>query len=468
MGVKNIKKLLAPLIVIVLVMIAIGGVYAEDIDVDSSDVTESPISADVDASLSSCDAFNNDLSNIYQSSDMPQINEKIGYAEDNSHGHESNIAVIDTDCYNDSYCRESDIHVVGVDLTNVGSIDCSENVQSMADNDHVMLAVSVPSIPEDSEPVFEDILRESGYISKVEEVYYGLLSAKDNKKLLNSAGSSKTLLFANMAYWYNETVKIEILQKIANNEESYEGLFDVNTVTKALLKYDSQEKEWWIYKFSDSEDEQSHVINDTNSHGLDYAYSKHVNVTNKDMLNFVVLTPYGIVFIEEQSSVDSWDGLDDILDGISSKTLLPDHQAIWTPLLLLTQHDSKESDVDSHTDDNTDIDKTNNNDNKKHNGDTILHDSSNHGGKSYQRYGGGYNSNYLTSSVVNGLSLNSLVNPIDNGTNSTNATVGDNKKITESPKIDQNAKPTYTLVYAIIGIVIISILFNSSYIKRDD
>ena len=321
----------------------------------------------------------------------------------------------------------------------------------MADNDHVMLAVSVPSIPEDSEPVFEDILRESGYISKVEEVYYGLLSAKDNKKLLNSAGSSKTLLFANMAYWYNETVKIEILQKIANNEESYEGLFDVNTVTKALLKYDSQEKEWWIYKFSDSEDEQSHVINDTNSHGLDYAYSKHVNVTNKDMLNFVVLTPYGIVFIEEQSSVDSWDGLDDILDGISSKTLLPDHQAIWTPLLLLTH-----------------IDKTNNNDNKKHNGDTILHDSSNHGGKSYQRYGGGYNSNYLTSSVVNGLSLNSLVNPIDNGTNSTNATVGDNKKITESPKIDQNAKPTYTLVYAIIGIVIISILFNSSYIKRDD
>ena len=114
--------------------------------------------------------------------------------------------------------------------------------------------------------------------------------------------------------------------KTANHEESYEGLFDVNTLTKTLLKYDSQEKEWLIYKFGDGEDEQNHVINDNNSYGLDYACDKHLNVINKDMLNFIVLTPYGIVFIEEQSSVEPWDGLNDILDGIASKTLLPDYQ----------------------------------------------------------------------------------------------------------------------------------------------
>ena len=50
-------------------MVSISGVYAEDIDVESSVVTESPISADVDTSLSSCNAFNDDLSNIYEPSD---------------------------------------------------------------------------------------------------------------------------------------------------------------------------------------------------------------------------------------------------------------------------------------------------------------------------------------------------------------------------------------------------------------
>ena len=88
-----------------LLVISIGGVYAEDNDGASSVVTESPISADVDTSLSSCDAFNNDLSNIYEPSDssdsyessdsygcyesldIPQIDEKIGCAQDDSYGY---------------------------------------------------------------------------------------------------------------------------------------------------------------------------------------------------------------------------------------------------------------------------------------------------------------------------------------------------------------------------------------------
>lgn len=28
--------------------------------------------------------------------------------------------------------------------------------------------------------------------------------------------------------------------------------------------------------------------------------------------------------------------------------------------------------------------------------------------------------------------------------------------------------PTYTLIYAIIGIILVALLFNSSYMKRDD
>ena len=447
-------------------MLTISGAYAEDIDVNSSDVTESPISADVDAGLSSCDAFNNELSNIYEpsnsldsrgyceSSNVLQSNE-ISYSQNGA-----NIIMSDVN---------GDIELSGCDILirNVTSADSLLKLE----NDNTILAISGSGIPNDCEQVSDSILKDSGYVSKVEEAYHGLLSEISNKKLLNAVGSVKNLLFANMAYWYNGTVKLERLQKIVNHEESYEGLFDVNTITKALLKYDSQEKEWWIYKFSDGEDEQSHVINDNNSHGLDYAYDKHVNVINKDMLNLIVLTPYGIVFIEEQSSVEPWDGLNDILDGISSKTLLPDHQAIWTPLLLLVQQDSNESSVDGHTDDNKDKDKTNNND-KKDNGDTTPSDSGNkhqsNGVKHYYRNLGGHYSNYLTSSVVKGLSLEKVVNSTDNKTNSSNSTVGGYKNAFESPKLDQNTEPTYTLVYAIIGIVIIGFLFNSSYMKRDD
>lgn len=452
--------------VVVLVMLTISGAYAEDIDVNSSSVTESPISADVDTGLSSCDAFNNELSNIYEpsesvdsygyyeSSNILQINE-ISYSQDGASTIMSKV---------NGYIGTSGCNMLIKDVTNLSSLVKFEN-------DNAMLAASGPNMPNDSEQVFDSILMDSGYISKVEEVYHGLLSDESNKKLLNAVGSVKNLLFANMAYWYNGTVKLERLQKIANHEQGYEGLFDVNTVTKALLKYDSQEKEWWIYKFSDGEDEQSHVINDNNSHGLDYAYDKHVNVINKDMLNLIVLTPYGIVFIEEQSSVGPWDGLNDILDGISSKTLLPDHQAIWTPLLLLIQQDSNESSVDGHTDDNENKDKIDNG-NKKHNGDTTQSDSSNkyhfNGEKHHYKNWGGHYSNYITSSVVNGLSLEKVVNSTNNETNSTNSTVGGYKKAFDSPKIDQNAEPTYTLVYAIIGIVIIGLLFNSSYMKRDD
>jgi len=486
LGGKNIKKLLAPLIVIILIMLTVSGVYAEDIDVDSSDVAQSPISADVDASLSSCDAFNNDLSNIYEPSDIDgEINPTMKIVDDNVILNDDsdsknileniNIPVLAQNLnLHDGVCINGAITIISEVTSDIETSESYKLISDMAqadtlhefDNDNARVAVSMFNIPNTIEPASDSILRGSEYISKVEEVYYGLLSNRDNKKLLNAAGSAKTLLFANMAYWHNGTVKLEMLRDMVNHNQSYEDLFDVNTVTKALLKYDSQEKEWWIYKFS--EDEQSHVINDTNSHGLDYAYDKHVNVINKDMLKFVVLTPYGIVFVEEQSSVGPWDGLNDILDGISSKTLLPDHQAIWTPLLLLIQQDSKESDVDSHTDDNKNKDNKNN-DNKKHDGDTIQSDSKDESraGKHFYKKWDDY---YLIPNL-NGFNLDKLVNSTkdsNNNTNSTNATVGSNKKAIESPKLNQNSGPSYTLVYAIIGIVIVSIFFNSGYMKRDD
>lgn len=436
-------------------MLTISGAYAEDIDVNSSDVTESPISADVDAGLFSCDAFNNGLSDIYElsnsldsngyceSSDVLQFNE-INYSQN---GANTIVSVV-----------TGGIGISGRNML-IGDVITADSLFKL-ENDNAVLAISESSMPNDGEQASDSI--DSACVSKVEEAYHGLLSDASNKKLLNAAGSVKNLLFANMAYWYNGTVKLERLQKIANHEESYEGLFDVNTLTKALLKYDSQEKEWLIYKFGDGEDGQNHVINDNNSYGLDYACDKHLNVINKDMLNFIVLTPYGIVFIEKQSSVEPCDGLNDILDGIASKTLLPDYQAVWTPLLLLIQQDFNESSADNHTDDKN-KDKTNNG-NEKHVVDTTPSDSGNkHHSKGAKHY-----SNYLTSGVVRGLSLDNAVNSTDNKTNSSNSTVGGYKNAIESLKLDKNAEPAYTLVYAIIGIVITSLLFNSSYKKRDD
>ena len=466
MGVKNIKKQLALLAVIVLVMLTVSGVYAEDIDVDSSDVAVSPVSADVDTSLSSDSDFNNDLSYILQ------INEKNSYAEGNSQ--ESNISVSDIDCVIvDSYNRDGydQIRVDCADVDNeilrMPAVDgYCEITQSdtLLESDKDMLAICGINMLNADESVLDSTLIGSEYISVVEEVYRGLLSGKDNNKLLKVAGSSKTLLFAKMAKWYNGTVRLETLQNIANNNQSYEGLFDVNAVTNALLKYYPQENEWWIYKFSDSEDEQSHLINDSDSYALDYAYD---DVINEDMLNSIVLTSYGIVFIEEQSSAELWEGLNDVMDEISSKSLLPDDQAIWTPLLLLKQNDSDESSADSHTDDKN----KKNTVNKKSSNNVHESDSNDkshlNGGINHQGYLGGFLHYYDYATVNVASELVKSDNSTDNETNSTNITHNVKKDI-ESPEPNQNVGPTYTLVYAIIGIVFISILFNSSYIKRDD
>ena len=66
--------------------------------------------------------------------------------------------------------------------------------------------------------------------------------------------------------------------------------------------------------------------------------------------------------------------------------------------------------------------------------------------------------------------MNSTKNSTKNSTNnSTNVTNSGMKKSIESPKTNvEEAEPTYTLIYAIIGIAIVSYLFNSSYMRRDD
>lgn len=595
-------------------MLTISGVYAEDIDVESSVVTESPFSADVDTSLSSCNAFNDDLSNIYEpsdssnsygssdsygyfeSSDVPQINEKIGYTLLNSYGYyESyNGDVIDV-AYNNIDSFESvDVPVIDVDYSFVDTLGCHEFVDGTVtdiDVDYVdidygtlkmsivdvydeegelnqaikivddkviinsynsfsknvlenidipistqenlnqhdsvdindvdtiisevtndvetsesyklirdvtqadnllkfenvdaILAIDVSSIPIASEPVFDGILRASEYISNVEEVYFGTLSQEDNEILLKSIGSENTLLFAGIANWYSD-VTFEMLQNLANHGQICEDILDGCTVTKALLQYYPLTNELYIYKLSsDGEDEHSHVINDTNSHGLDYAYGKHVNVIYKDMPNLMVLTSYGVVFIEKQLSAGSWDSLNDVLGArISSETLLPDHKAIWTPLLLLKQQDLQKSILDSHADDNGKLKKVNAT-NKMDNNTNCSNSSNKSNGKVYQAYkkwiNWGHSGNYCHHASTNvataigldeldNINMNSTKNSTKNSTNnSTNVTNSGMKKSIESPKTNvEEAEPTYTLIYAIIGIAIVSYLFNSSYMRRDD
>lgn len=583
-------------------MLSISGVYAEDIDVDSSVVAESPISADVDTSLSSCDAFNNDLSNIYEPSDssdsyesfdsyncyessnVPQINNEISCANDNSYGYYGSydMSVIDVDYKMDS-CESVDVPVVDVGyayydasnycgfedgiLTNdvnqenmdygtlkmpvIGICDedgeiesaievvednviindynsCSKNLleninipvlaienlnlhdgvdENIADaiisevtsyvetsesyklirnvnqadnllkfeNVDAMLAMNVSSIPNASEPVFDGILRTSEYISDVGEVYFGILSKADNEKFLKSVGSENTLLFASMANWYSD-MTYTMLQELANHEQSYENILDISTVTKALLKYYPRTNELHIYRLiSDNEDEQSHVIND-NSHGLDYAHAKHVKVTNKDMPNLMVLTSFGVVFFNEQSTAGYWDVLNDTLfDRISGETLLPDYNAIWTPLLLLIQQDSDESNVNGHTDKDKNKKKnTNKNKNSTNKTNSSTNNTHWHGFEHYYYDDWGY-SEYCygaSTDTVPDIGLKKLDNSTKNSTNNTNSsnfTTNGKRKTIESPKTNiEEAQPTYTLVYAIIGIAIVSILFNSSYMKRDD
>ena len=583
-------------------MLSISGVYAEDIDVDSSVVAESPISADVDTSLSSCDAFNNDLSNIYEpsyssdsyessnsyesyeSSEVPQINNEISCARYNSLSYyeSCDISVINVD-YMDSY-ESVDVPVVDVDClycdtlnsyefvdgiitdldVNYADIDygtlkiavidecdedgelnpaigfvedkvilnnynsCSKNlleninipvlseclnkyefidqkddtiisevtsdmetsesyklIRHVTQEDNLLkfenadaiLAIDVSGIPNASEPVFDGILRVSEYISDVGEVYFGTLSQEDSEKLLKSVGSENTLMFASIANWYPD-VTFNMLQELANHGQICEEILDGYTVTKALLQFYPQTNELYIYIIGGSEDEHSHVIHDTNSHGLDYAYGKHVDVIYKDMPNLIVLTSYGVVFIKEQQSVGHWDGLNDILGArISSETLLPDHKAIWTPLLLLTQQDLQKS-IDSHTGDNKKknkinaMDKTNNN---HTNGTNSSNKTPSGGGNHHYHKYWGYDwwpsscccCQFANTDVVS--QLDNVTKNSTNNTNSSNITTNGKRKSIETPKTNiEEAEPTYTLVYAIIGIAIVSILFNSSYMKRDD
>lgn len=366
------------------------------------------------------------------------------------------------------------------DVTQVNNLLNFENADAV-------LAINVSGIPigEASEPVFDGILRVSEYISKGKEIYFGTLSESDREKLLKSVGSENTLLFASIAKWYSG-VTFDMQEKQANHGQILlEDFLDGYTVTKALLQYDSLSNELYVYIINseENEDEYSHVINDTNSHGLDYAYAKHVKVNNKDMLKLFVLISYGDDFEEEPSAAGSWGGLNDVLGAeMPSETLLPDHKAIWTPLLLL-QLDLKESDVASHAGDNENKNKTK----CKCDADHRCRDcnctidkcscckKSHHKCKHchHKRWGPDIwpPCYHITSDVVPKLTLDdSAKNSTNNKTNSSgNFTSTKKGKFFDSPKSEVNGnEPTYTLVYAIIGIVLVTLLFNSSYMKRDD
>ena len=350
------------------------------------------------------------------------------------------------------------------DVTQVDNLLNFENVDAV-------LAINVTSVLNSyaSEPVF-DILTVSECISKG-EVYVGSISEKDMKKLLKSVGAEDTLFANSIANWY-PVVTFEMLQKLANHGQILEDSFDGYTVTKALLQYDSLNNELYAYIINsdDNEDEYGHVINDTNSHGLDYAYAKHVIVNNKDMLNLIVLIGADV---KKHTVPESNDNFNDVLGiEMSSETLLPDHKAIWTPILLL-QLNLKEFNVTIHAGDNKNINKingANNTDNNSTNHTNSSNHTHHHG--HYHRhwgyYGGGSGyCSYITGNVVP--TNASLDNSTNNKTNSSNVTSSDNKgKFYDSHKGDVKAnEPTYTLVYAIIGIILLALLFNSSYMKRD-
>lgn len=160
------------------------------------------------------------------------------------------------------------------------------------------------------------------------------------------------------------------------------------SLVKILIEKEGLTKEQYLYLVGvedDDEDDEGHVINATNSHGLDYAYIQSLDLPNavrdnvlakkgsltyddfkaigseaakkakdiykkelgveirKDMPNLMILTSAGYVMINEQSTEACWDGLfEELGSRLSRKTLLPDHKAIWTPLwfnFLLKQDD---------------------------------------------------------------------------------------------------------------------------------
>ena len=153
---------------------------------------------------------------------------------------------------------------------------------------------------------------------------------------------------------------------------------DPASLVNVLIEKEGLTKEQYLYLVGvadDDEDEDGHVINATNSHGLDYAYIQSLDLPNavrdnaiankgsltyddfksigqkaastaksiyenelgvkiyKDMPNLMVMTSAGYVMINEQSTEACWDGLfEELGSRLSRKTLLPDHKAIWTPL----------------------------------------------------------------------------------------------------------------------------------------
>lgn len=576
-------------------MLTISGVSAENIDDTSSVVTESPISADLDTSLSSCNAQNNDLSdyessdslecdNSHESSqafdrdnlpikgdsqlsdshnpcvsgeclksydlvdkqvaykspdllvscdlddsniclesfDMPVINENINYGFDevistekvvdnnvilkncnsfsnyevviDSTNNLDEINIFDSDTqyltqyeYIDQNMGDSIISEVTADMETSESYKFGSNVIPQVNNllkcgnENTALGLVAEDLSEFcqiSEPVFDGILISSGYISG-EEVYFGTISDADMNMLLESVGTENIILFASLTDDWNSNAISEILKNVELNGSISEINLDGYKGTNALLKYCPSTNEVYLSFIGDgNEDEHSHVINDTNSHGLDYAYIKHVNVIYKDMPNLMVLTSSGYIS-NKRSTAGFWDSLNDVLGSrMSSETLLPDHKAIWTPLLLLLQQDLQESNVNSHADDNENVimDLTaNNTGNSSDNGSNSSGNHSHHHKhfphhkhKHWGHHGCKPRHGYIATGAVIA-DINEHDNSTDDNESSNATAAGSRGKSSKSPKTKvDGGEPTYTLVYAIIGIILVSLLFNSSYMKRDD
>lgn len=494
-------------------MLTISGVSAEEIDVDSSVMAESPISADLVNSLSSCDASSNDLSycEYYDLSDSVESYSSLkGYGSYESYVSCESSSLNSDDSIN---FNQFDVKSQIGGMSDVGQSSLAfEAVDNVVSNNHdfdlifesdkfsgdvihqmdnllgfenagtVLTGVTVGfiNVRETNNPVFNGIFKASGYISD-DEVYFGTISDRDFEMFLESVGGDNAVMFAVLTQ--NSALDI-------SNGSGYgqigEYAIEGYSVANALLMHSS---EGIIISLADDidEDELSHVINDTNSHGLDYAYVKHLKVIYKDMPNLMVFNSCGS---EKLSAAGYWDGLNDILGRVSSETLLPDHNAIWTPLLLSLQQDLHKSIVGSHADDN---------ENQKADNDTEECDACNcsdedcdcincackysktnkkhlNGGeKNYRHWehNKGYSdySYHVASAGVETTRLNETLNDnvTDDKNSSSNLTAtSDKEKPLGKTSAAMKTEPTYTFIYAIIGIAFVCLLFDSSYMKRDD